>query len=583
MRRIQELPHWEQARHFTRAWPVSAGLVLSLLFAALWIVRSNVLYPEPAFTGEDFPVFWWQGEAMGVVSVIDPYAGYFHLIPRIAGVAATAFRPESGPVIFLAVYLAALVIVAWASVCSNAKLAGALMAAILVAPNAAEVAASITYFQWISCLFLLVLYASAPPKSLPSRILWAAGFLVSGLSGPFSALLLPVAASELLIRQSGLKTRFYSSANRLLPISFALLLGGLSVTAYLVVGSEQGRAGGGSLSDYSTLVQGAIRQVFSMLALGTLDASWGHIAVLIAALLGSVVAPTRSLAIKALLAFFSIAVAALAVHKFSDSPNAFSEPFFGSRYFFIGIVCALTIAILAILEGGLGRVSALLFVALSVGAWQPDRWRLPNPRVSDDHRLTGKMLEQPWGLVLVNPFWEFVVADDATGRKRLLWMHRREQLAPSGAVSVLDLSSQGTISITGESGNTETCGISIPVVSTGRQVERATARIVIEVISEGPTRSSTGRNVFVVDTTRLSDWSTINVGTGAIGAQRYTVRLSAFSDTGLHIGLPSYTDATGWEGHALGSARSFSALVWPMHCRVDSPFGRLDQYTITRR
>jgi hypothetical protein len=556
------------------------SLLFAVVFVAIWLFRSNIDLFSPGFTGEDFPVFWWQAQSQGITSAIQPYAGYFHLVPRLAGVVALGFTPEQGPLAFILVYCSALLLLAWAAIRSNPVIAACVLAAILLAPNANEVAASITYFQWVSAPILVALYLAGPPGDTRSRVLWSGAMLVAGLSGPFSALVAPMAVMELLYRKAYLKRPLAQLDGRDVAALAVIAFGLVSAAAYFLVGSEQIRpGGGGALRDYLQLARDAFRQVFGMLAQGTLDGSTTRAALVAAAALACTVLGWKQPA-RIVLFLFGSFVAALAIYKFRDTPDAFANEFLGSRYFFIGTVCIVGIALLSLAGDRLSRAAGLALLVVCSGAYSNGAWRAPPPVTDQNAQLTSASLASRWSRVFVNPFWNFIVVRNGeAGPARLLWASGRDQVQPVGLLSVVPVVAGKEITLTGGTSNPRACGFAIPLVSNpGRQFE-AGDFIRVDILAEAKGSAGRFRHHQVVSTSELGDWSVIHVGTELMGEQTVTLRITALGANALHVGVPAQSGESGWQG-ATESHPSFPALVWPTTCQTDSPFGELSRHVV---
>jgi hypothetical protein len=178
-----------------------AFLVL-LAWAAVIAARRPDLVTHPQFWAEDGMV--WYAHAHnhpGWYNFIAPYGGYLQTFPRIAGALSRVAGLASGPLVMM--LLALLVQAAVPAFLLSERLAWiaprlwhrALLALLLVsAPNLNEVHANVTNSQvHLAMLAFLVLLAEPPPRR-GWRVFDAVTLLLSGLSGPFCLVLVPVAA-----------------------------------------------------------------------------------------------------------------------------------------------------------------------------------------------------------------------------------------------------------------------------------------------------------------------------------------------------------------------------------------------------
>lgn len=549
---------------------LGVAMALAAFFVLIWLYRSNTGLDQAVFIGEDFPVFWWQAHLDPAGSAIDPYAGYFHLVPRLAGVVSVAFSGVSAPLVFLVVYLAALFAVAVALIKSNSVIGLSVLAAILVAPNTGEVFASITYFQWISAPILVGLYLGGPPVDRTGRIAWALAILVTGFSGPFSAIVAPIAAMELvLMKLRGLP--WQSDRRRLVACLAVMACGAVSVLAYVAVGSEQ--IAGGAETHLAKVAKDAFAQVFAVLGQGAFEpVRWPALALLVLVGIATVLPPYRWE--KMAFAGFAGLVALAAIHKFRFDPAAFASAEFGTRYFFIGLVSILTILALTVFGDWRGKAAAVLALAVVAGSYETAKWRGPARAPVDWNRQVEAIRTDGWSSVFVNPFWNFVVTSHE-GRSQLYWVHQTTQPDQPGPIEVIPIGPTKSLRLTGQVASEQACGISIPVVTDPSRKAASGDALWVQVWSRSLSTGEERRQAFVIPTARLTDWSTVSVGTGQVGPQEVSVQLDALAWDTLHVALPGRSSSAPWQGIEVDSQRTFPAFVWTMACTLDSPFGRL--------
>lgn len=550
------------------------ALVLGMLFVAAWFFRSNTSPWGAVFIGEDFPVFWWQAYVDPIGSLSKPYAGYLHLVPRLAGT-ISALTPKIGaPLVFLLVYVGALYVLVAGLLSATWRVGMLSLAALLIAPNTGEVFASITYFQWVSAPLLVALYFGDFPEDWPRRVLFVSALLIAGLSGPFSALLAPFAALELI--WAWRVGRLYDPRGRAVVCGAVIACGALSALAYFVAGSEQ--LAHGENRYYATLAYDAFRQTFSVLAQGSMmPADWrALLAVLV--LCACLLAPPYRWQ-KAVLVGFSFLVVLAAVHKFRFDAAAFAQPQFATRYFFVAIVAILVVFGLTLLSDITVRwtvavrwavAATVVVIALSYNYLG---WRGPERVAVDWHAQRNAIETEKWASVFVNPFWNFVVAR-RDGAQRLYWVTRTVQPTASSAPSVVPLGPDSTIRLSGAVDAVATCGFEIPVVrNPGFEPEGGS--LMIRVKARSPAGGSMAQESFKVPVLNLQDWSTVRVGAGVVGAQQVDIEIEPVADRSMHIGVPAQENSGAWSGSEMPSGRTFPSVVWPMECTTASPFGEL--------
>ena len=173
-------------RRMGRALTVIAvfGVTVALLFA-----RAPDAFRAPQFWAEDAVVFWVQQYEQGFLgSLLQPSAGYLHVVPRLIA-ALTDFLPyQMHPAAFVAGVAGAA---GWtaatiAGLALPLPLAASLgVAALLVVPGG-ETLTTPTTVQWIMAPALPLIAAAASPAGRFARANQVAFVALSGLSGPFS-------------------------------------------------------------------------------------------------------------------------------------------------------------------------------------------------------------------------------------------------------------------------------------------------------------------------------------------------------------------------------------------------------------
>jgi hypothetical protein len=180
-----------------RWWLHIAIFVLACLVV---IARRPGSVLNPQFYAEDGRVFfqdayntgWW-------ASLLRPYGGYFHAVPRL-GAALALLVPLS-----LAPFLLNLIAIAGQALPVNLLLARrsaqwgslryryVLAATYLVLPNLSELGTNITNVQCFLALAGFLLVVSTGPRSVLARVFEVLFLLLFGLSGPYCIFVLPIA------------------------------------------------------------------------------------------------------------------------------------------------------------------------------------------------------------------------------------------------------------------------------------------------------------------------------------------------------------------------------------------------------
>jgi hypothetical protein len=186
-------------------WRVHGGRLAVLgACAAVLYARKPDLFQRPQFWAEDGRIFFLQAYAEGAHSILIPYAGYLHLAPRLVAGLAHWFDPAWTPSIYVG---ASVLLTLW--VASRAlsprfpfepRLACAL--AVVLVPDAFEVLLILTNVQWVLAAGLVSLLVSDDPFTGRQKMHDVGAALLTGLTGPFSALLAPAFLWRTRVRRS---------------------------------------------------------------------------------------------------------------------------------------------------------------------------------------------------------------------------------------------------------------------------------------------------------------------------------------------------------------------------------------------
>lgn len=167
--------------------------------ALLVISRRPDALLNPQFFGEDGSVWFPEAYMLGWLnSLIHSQNGYYQTFPRLVSALALIVPFRLAPLVMniigIAVQILPVTLLLSARCRDWAPLnVRALMAFVYIAlPNSFELNAAIEEGQWHLALAACIVVLATVPRSLWSRIFDVSLILLSGLSGPFSVLLLPV-------------------------------------------------------------------------------------------------------------------------------------------------------------------------------------------------------------------------------------------------------------------------------------------------------------------------------------------------------------------------------------------------------
>jgi hypothetical protein len=177
-------------------------LGLLLVSAAAIAARRPDVFTHAQFWAEDGMV--WYARAYnepGIGNLVSPYGGYLQMFPRLAGLLSQLVPFAQAPLLMAILALAVQAIApvfllsdrfAWAVPSLAAR--GLLALLVVAVPNLMEVHVNVTNSH-VHLAFLAFLIVLAEPRATRGWRAFDIGFLLlSGLSGPFCVLLLPVAA-----------------------------------------------------------------------------------------------------------------------------------------------------------------------------------------------------------------------------------------------------------------------------------------------------------------------------------------------------------------------------------------------------
>ena len=162
--------------------------------------RCPSIISHAAFWGEDGWVWYPQCYASGWQCLLIDHSGYLQTISRLVALLSLLWPLAAAPKVFA--ISALLVQAAPAIFLLSPRMAPAIpslgirvaLALLLVAiPGMDEAYVNLTNAQWHLALLAFLVLTAAPPATAPQRGFDTLVLLVSGLSGPFAPLLLPVA------------------------------------------------------------------------------------------------------------------------------------------------------------------------------------------------------------------------------------------------------------------------------------------------------------------------------------------------------------------------------------------------------
>jgi len=314
------------SRHRTALVVIAAGLVLFLRMPDRFL--NAQLWAEDA-------LFFTQALENGVNSLFMPYGGYQLLMPRIAEYVATQLPLERVPLFLnlVALAIALTVVSRFLSSRCNLPRKALLALTIVFVPRPEDIFLTIENVQWVMSLGLILLVLSDDPQTISEHVYDGLAAVVSGLTGVFSVLFLPLFA-----------LRLWQRRNTTSAILFGLVLVTAATQVWFVIHAPQLYAeNAGAAFDYGLVPVVLGYQLVSRLFFG----EWmPYLSLFQLGVLGSIAAVywgilffcrgkgiTDRLGRNILLLAFGIALAA-SVYRFKNVLFIFTTPEHIARYFF---------------------------------------------------------------------------------------------------------------------------------------------------------------------------------------------------------------------------------------------------------
>jgi hypothetical protein len=166
------------------------------------VVRKPDIILNPQFWAEDGAVWYAAAYNHGVLhSILQPWAGYFQTISRLVAAFSLIFPLSLAPLIFIVFAIIIKLLPVHLLLSSRfaaqiPRMSARLFMAFLYLgiPNSWETHANLTNAQWYLALLAFMVIVAAPGLGFLWRCFDIGVMLLSGLSGPFSIFLTPIAA-----------------------------------------------------------------------------------------------------------------------------------------------------------------------------------------------------------------------------------------------------------------------------------------------------------------------------------------------------------------------------------------------------
>lgn len=181
-------------------------LVFFILVSAVLLIRiGDINFLDGRYLwAEDGNIFINQALSLGLESILNPYAGYIHLYPRLISLLAVQFDLIFLPTIFFMAWLGAVlyssfVVFQWLYKQTKSMMTSMIIPLlILLQPHSGETFFNITNAQWFLPLALIVLLIDKDYQVSYKNFFV---LIILGLTGPFSILLLPILFLSIIIKK----------------------------------------------------------------------------------------------------------------------------------------------------------------------------------------------------------------------------------------------------------------------------------------------------------------------------------------------------------------------------------------------
>jgi hypothetical protein len=180
------------------------GLLCLVVAVVVLQLRQPALFSRPGLWAEDGSVFFQQAYERGGVSAISAtYAGYLHLAARLIALLAVQLPVAAAPAVFRGAALIVDVLPAVFFVSQRCRnlvpslpVRAGLSLLSLALPDTFETNGNMANAQWHLALLAFLILVALPARSWIGQAFDVMALVITGLSGPFSILLVPVGAIQ---------------------------------------------------------------------------------------------------------------------------------------------------------------------------------------------------------------------------------------------------------------------------------------------------------------------------------------------------------------------------------------------------
>jgi hypothetical protein len=336
--------------------------------AVTWLLvylRAPQAILTPQFWGEDGNIFFVQQHIHGSSVLFWPYQGYSVLYQRLGAALASQISITYAPELYFAGWLAAASWSAATIAVARVPFAWLYGSLLMIAPHGGPIFGSLTNAQWMLVPALVFVLATPPPAGMIARANQLLLVAISGLSGPFSILALPLAAWRLWQRQCRFDTVLAAVAVIVATVQLGIMLsspdraGMPPETAHWLSGLRMADRWFGQLVHGQPTDNLAAVLWVTLLLAGIVTVLWND----------------RNRIELLLLLLFAALIVFGGWYKYRNSANSFGPLRGGDRYFFVPRLIVIWILVRGVL--GARPSSVIPAAALTAIAFNYTMWSRP--------------------------------------------------------------------------------------------------------------------------------------------------------------------------------------------------------------
>ncbi len=383
---IPERPH-------PAAW-VWIAVTVSLLAVVLFLRKPDILF-KPQFWAEDGTVFFQQAYEQGFLrTLLTPYAGYLHTLPRLGAGLALLFPLRAAPLGFnLVAFIVQMVPVLYllsermGRWIPDRRLRVVAAFLYITVPNSYETCVILVASQWNLALVGLLLLTADPPEGRWGKAGDLLLLVLFSFTGPFSIFLLPCALLNFTRERHGSRRVWFAT-------QAAVVAAGAATQALFIFTGDRTSSLTGSWPPWPELLQILSTHIVFNTLLG-MHGSFSYAALLTLPVQVAGLALTAALApfvlrrhhrpLKWLLYLAGMIILSWLLLPSNPISN-WQAPGFGPRYFTCASLWLIYCIVLLCAQGGrlrpLGVLPALLVLGIAIPGDFSD-FRRPDTRYAD--------------------------------------------------------------------------------------------------------------------------------------------------------------------------------------------------------